>query len=63
MSAAVLRPASSVPNAGQYYQPEEVSDSKRTLIGRQLKGYCDATTIHGLVYVAEEKRPIFERYS
>ena len=39
---------------------KEKEKKKDYLLKRQAKDYAKASTIHGLVYIAEEHRPIFE---
>eukprot|EP00094_Tigriopus_californicus_P002100 TCALIF_02024-PA protein Name:"Similar to Nach Sodium channel protein Nach (Drosophila melanogaster)" AED:0.08 eAED:0.09 QI:38/0.85/0.37/1/0.28/0.5/8/0/589 len=45
----------SVPRAAMYQAPK-----KDLLLKRQAKEYCGAASIHGLTYIAEEGRPIWE---
>ena len=62
MSSAVWKNRKS-PSALDVPGVAKYEEERGPLLKRQLKGYCDAASIHGLRYLSEERRPICERQS
>lgn len=41
---------------------DNANGEEDTLLKKQAKGYASNSTIHGLTYIAEDGRPISEKY-
>lgn len=49
-------------NFAQVYELDEMEKKRDSVLSNVTKGYMSVSTIHGLSYIAEEGRPLLEKY-